>query len=136
MRIESELLTEGLFGQVLIWMLELVPYLDQLGQKPEWILRSRNYGQPPGFNIFPSIITTTYEPGSESGASAVSFERLLQTVNHDYRGTFILRTDAGRRIFALRATFMSSCEASAVNALLVKPLSAFHYRERTRIHPR
>lgn len=74
MIIQSDYLTEGLFGQVFIWMLEILPYIESRGWKPTWRIRTRNYGQPPEFNIFPGVLRTTYDPAPE--AEVLSFEQL------------------------------------------------------------
>jgi len=86
MIIESDFLTEGLFGQIFIWMLEILPYLDSKGWKPEWRIRTKNYGQPPDFNIFPGIIRTAYEP--QSGGEVLSFEQLNFYHQHKFRQDF------------------------------------------------
>jgi hypothetical protein len=86
MIIESDYLTEGLFGQVFIWMLEILPYLDSQGRKPEWRIRTRNYGDAATFNIFPGIIRTTYEP--ETGDDVAAFEQLCFYHKHHFRHDF------------------------------------------------
>lgn len=87
MIIESDYLTEGLFGQVFIWMLETLPYLESKGCQPEWRIRARNYGQPPGFNIFPGIIQTNY--AVHTGEHIVSFEDMWRkkgvSFQYDFR---------------------------------------------------
>jgi hypothetical protein len=89
MIIQSDFLTEGLFGQILIWMLETLPYIDSVGWRPTWIIRTRNYGQPPTFNIVPSIIRTTYGTDQEPGA-ITALEDLKARHGHDFRGDFAL----------------------------------------------
>src|SRR5688572_18412877 len=86
MIIRSELLTEGLFGEALLWMLEIVPFIQSQGWMPDWQIRSRNYGQPPNFDIFPSIVDVAYTP--EPTGPVVSFEHLQRTKKHHFRGDF------------------------------------------------
>src|SRR5208337_4811606 len=86
MIIESDYLTEGLFGQVFIWMLEILPYVDSQGWKPEWRIRTKNYGDPETSNIFPGIIRTAYDP--EPGAELTSFEQLKFFHKHHFRHNF------------------------------------------------
>jgi len=88
MVIQSDYLTEGLFGQVFVWMLEVLPYVDSKGWKPEWRIRTRNYGEPPTFNIFPGIIRTTYSP--ETDDETLSFEDLQSRHKFNFRGDFPL----------------------------------------------
>ncbi|WP_165229471.1 hypothetical protein [Aquisphaera insulae] len=86
MIIESDYLTEGLFGQIFIWMLEVLPYIESRGWKPEWRIRSRNYGDPETANIFPGIIRTNYDP--EPGGEIQSFEKLNFFHKHQFRHNY------------------------------------------------
>jgi hypothetical protein len=87
MIIQSEFLTEGLFGQVFNWMLDILPYLQSGGLRPTWSIRTRNYGEPPDFNIFPSIIQTTYEP-DETTDEILSLESLQASHCRDLSADF------------------------------------------------
>jgi hypothetical protein len=78
MKIQSDYLSEGLFAQAFVWMLEILPYVKSQGWKPAWQIHTRNYGQPPDYNIFPGIIRTLYTPDEDG--QTVSFEYLQQ--NH------------------------------------------------------
>lgn len=81
--IKSEYLTEGLFGQILCWCLEVLPYLEKHKLKPEWRVLSRNYGTSPTFNIFPDILRTNYEPSTHAGVPKIlSFEQLKAKEGH------------------------------------------------------
>jgi hypothetical protein len=59
---EPDDLEEGLFGQVLLWTFEILPYLDQANLQPEWFIRSRLYGQPPDYCVIPGVLDIAYEP--------------------------------------------------------------------------
>lgn len=48
-------LTEGIFGHIVLYMFELLPYLDKAGIEPTWELHSRLYGSPPSFVVIPGI---------------------------------------------------------------------------------
>ncbi|HXS75399.1 MAG TPA: hypothetical protein VN753_04420 [Terracidiphilus sp.] len=87
MIIRSECLTEGLFGEALTWILEILPYLEAEGLKPEWEILHPNYGTPPSYNIFPSILRTTYTPVPEP-SRVVSFERLKIEKGFNFCGDF------------------------------------------------
>lgn len=89
MIIRSGYLTEGLFGEALTWILELLPYIDANGLKPAWEIRTRNYGEPPTYNIFPSILQTAYIPDPDPSRTE-SFERLQEEHGFHYRGDFRL----------------------------------------------
>jgi hypothetical protein len=86
MIIESDFLTEGLFGQVFIWMLEILPYVSSQRWKPEWRIRTRNYGDTATFNIFPGIVRTAYDP--EPGDDVSAFEQLRFFHKHHFRHDF------------------------------------------------
>ncbi len=86
MIIESDYLTEGLFGQIFIWMLEILPYIDSKQWKPEWRIRTKNYGEPPEYNIFPGIVRATYKP--ESNGNTLSFEDLQYGHKYNFRQSF------------------------------------------------
>ena len=87
MIIRSDFLTEGLFAQVFVYMLEVLPYIESQGWKPRWEIRTKHYGEPPDFNIFPGIIQTNYTP--EPGHEIISFEELYRNhrvnLRSDYR---------------------------------------------------
>ncbi|MGQ9556016.1 MAG: hypothetical protein ACUVWR_18090 [Anaerolineae bacterium] len=93
MIIRSEWLTEGLFGQAFVWMLEVLPYLHARGWKPAWEIRSKNYGEPPEFNIFPGIIQTTYR--TEATGDVLCFEQLQSRHKFNFRHDF----QAARRLW-------------------------------------
>jgi hypothetical protein len=68
-------LQEGLFGQVFLWVFEILPYLDGQGIRPEWAIRSALYGKPDDFLVIPGLLELNYEP--EAGASReVNLEEL------------------------------------------------------------
>lgn len=54
-------LTEGLFGQLVLWIFELLPKLDQLGIVPDWDIRSRLYGSAPDYQVIPGVFDTVAE---------------------------------------------------------------------------
>ena len=89
MIIQSEFLTEGLFGEAITWILEILPYIESQGLKPEWNIRNRNYGAPPTYNIFPGILQTAYVPDADRG-KIVSFEALKNEHGFQFRGDFQL----------------------------------------------
>lgn len=54
-------LEEGLFGQVVLWTFEVLPYLAQRGILPAWAVRSRLYGEPPDWRILPGVFDLAYD---------------------------------------------------------------------------
>jgi hypothetical protein len=59
-------LEEGLFGQVLLWTFELLPYLDSRGLKPQWDIRSRLYGLAPDYRVLPGVFDLAYVPPAKA----------------------------------------------------------------------
>lgn len=55
-------LQEGLFGQVFLWVFEVLPYLDERGIRPTWAIRSKLYGNPEDdFIVIPGLVEITDE---------------------------------------------------------------------------
>ena len=54
-------LEEGLFGQVVLWTFEVLPYLAQRGILPAWEVRSRLYGSAPDWRILPGVFDLAYD---------------------------------------------------------------------------
>jgi len=61
---EVDDLQEGLFGQVLLWVFELLPWLDARGLRPAWDIRSRLYGTAPGHRVLPGVFDLAYVPAA------------------------------------------------------------------------
>jgi hypothetical protein len=60
-------LSEGLFGQVLLWTFELLPWLEARGIQPAWDIRSRLYGDAPDFRVVPGVFDVAGDAGRASG---------------------------------------------------------------------
>ncbi len=52
-------LREGLFGQVLLFVFEVLPALHRAGIFPDWDIRSANYGE--NYRVFPGVFDLAYE---------------------------------------------------------------------------
>jgi hypothetical protein len=55
-------LTEGLFGGIFLYLLELLPYLSKKGIRPQWSIASAVYGEAPDYVIIPGVLELAYEP--------------------------------------------------------------------------
>ena len=55
-------LEEGLFGQVVLWTFELLPEVARRSVRPDWAIRSRLYGSPPGYLVLPGVFELAYTP--------------------------------------------------------------------------
>jgi hypothetical protein len=56
-------LVEGLFGQVFLFVFEVLPWLERHGVQPQWAVRSRLYSDAPEYLVIPGVI----EPLPASG---------------------------------------------------------------------
>jgi hypothetical protein len=75
--VRSDFLTEGMFGQLTLWVFEILPALRKAGLFPRWEIRSKNYGVPPDGIAIPGCWDLAYEAGRQpesAEAQVVSFE--------------------------------------------------------------
>lgn len=63
-RIETEPgeLTEGLFGQIILWAVQTLPGLYDAGVFPAWAIRSDKYGRAPDYLVIPGVLDLAYPP--------------------------------------------------------------------------
>jgi len=127
MKIESKLMTEGLFGQIFVWLLELLPYLDSNGLKPEWCVRTKNYGEPPDDNIFPGIIRTRYTP-SPDGRGTESLEALKWKHMHFYKHDFRLANQLWNSYFSFPEDVIAALEEYCLKNFSGETVLGVHYR--------
>jgi hypothetical protein len=79
-------LREGLFGQIVLWTFELLPYLQKKSIYPSWDIKSKFYGTAPEYTVIPGIFDLAYTP-TDKAARNVDFLTLRN--NH----TCVLGTD-------------------------------------------
>lgn len=96
--IQSGYLSQGLFGQILVWCLEVLPYLEKNNLKPQWRILSKHYGSPPAYNIFPEIISLNYKPDVSDTPELIPFEQLKRKVGHP-RYNFQFDFQLARQLF-------------------------------------
>jgi hypothetical protein len=85
-RIESkpEENPEGLFGQIVLWVFEVLPYLHEHRIFPDWCIRAAHYGQ-----VIPGVLDLAYEvqPGPKR---EINLARLRShhryVIGHDWQG--------------------------------------------------
>ena len=53
---------EGLFGQILLYVFEVLPYLDKRKIFPNWRIASHLYADGPDFMVIPGIFDLAYAP--------------------------------------------------------------------------
>jgi len=80
-------LREGLFGQVFLWVFEILPYLDRHGLFPAWAIRSPLYGNQNDPVVIPGLLEVNYETGADRYRE-VNLENLRQaqavSLGHDW----------------------------------------------------
>ena len=54
-------LTEGLFGQIFLYIFEKLPYLEQNQIHPSWNIRSLKYGVAPSYTVIPGVLDVAYD---------------------------------------------------------------------------
>lgn len=57
-------LQEGLFGQIVLYTFEVLPYLAERNIFPAWDVCSRYYGIAPTFRVLPGVFDLAYDPPS------------------------------------------------------------------------
>jgi hypothetical protein len=63
MTARSEDLLEGLFGQVLLHIFEILPYLHSRAIFPDWEIRARHYGMGSHSLVMPGVLDLAYDVG-------------------------------------------------------------------------
>lgn len=59
---KPEELDQGLFGMVLYYPFQILPYLLERGIFPAWEIRTKHYGDPPDFVTIPGAVDLAYVP--------------------------------------------------------------------------
>ncbi len=57
-----EELREGLFGQIILYIMEILPELHDKQIYPCWEIRSLKYGSAPDYLVLPGVVDINYEP--------------------------------------------------------------------------
>lgn len=59
-------LKEGLFGQIVLYVFEILPYLFSRSIFPEWDIKSELYGNEPNCTVVPGVFDVAYVPETNS----------------------------------------------------------------------
>jgi hypothetical protein len=59
---DPSFLTEGLFGQIVLYVFEILPKLYSKQVFPDWQITSLVYGFEPDFTVIPGVFDLSYEP--------------------------------------------------------------------------
>ncbi len=72
-------LPEGLFGQVVLHVFEVLPYLYKKSIFPEWDIRSKLYGVKPDYRVIPGIFDLAYEVPARKVVREIRLKTLRET---------------------------------------------------------
>lgn len=143
--IQSKYLSQGLFGQILTWLLEILPLLDQYNLRPIFIIRTKNYGSPENdYNIFPDIIELNYSPKkdhlphilhkyitkSSDDTIYLNFEKIKFGHSYKYMNDFKKANQCFNKFFRLKANLMESVKQMIPDNFVL----GIHYRGTDRIN--
>ena len=105
-------LEEGLFGQVLLWVFELLPWLESRGLRPEWDVCSLLYSEPASRPVLPGVFDLAYEPAAARRSLSLLRARVLHTsvLGGDWAGTHALWS----RFFVVPARIAAQADAVAL----------------------
>ncbi|WP_158970735.1 hypothetical protein [Paraglaciecola sp. L3A3] len=59
---DSDELNEGLFGQVFLFIFEILPYLYEANLKPNWNIKAKHYGTKQDNLVIPGVLDLAYKP--------------------------------------------------------------------------
>lgn len=116
-------LEEGLFGQVLLWVFELLPWLDAHGIRPDWRIHSVLYGETPGAHVLPGVFDLAYAPPARvTRERSLLWARVWHTsvLGGDWHGVHALWA----RFFKVPARISSQADAVGLPADCL----GLHYR--------
>lgn len=74
----KEEMKEGLFGQVILFAFEVLPYLYSKSIYPEWDIKSDLYGLAPDHTVIPGVLDLAYIP-PPGRCKQIQLKRLLGT---------------------------------------------------------
>jgi len=117
-------LEEGLFGQVVLWVFELLPGLAAKGVQPTWDIRSRLYGDAPDCRVLPGVFDTV----PVAGDPATARRRGLLSLRS--RGVSVLGNDwqGLHRLWHASFRVPARIEAAADAAGLTANTLGLHFR--------
>lgn len=130
----EETFTEGMFGQILLHILEILPYLKRHDLRPKFIIKSIHYGDPENnYNIFPSIIKTTYIPPSTNTGDndIIKLQHLRKIEGHpkySFHKNFQLAHDLFFEYFEFNDMINQNVSEMCAQYFTNKNVLGIHYR--------
>lgn len=62
---DEHALTEGLFGMIILYIMEVLPFLDKIIHRPIFEIKSIRYGNAPDYLVIPGVLEQIYETHDE-----------------------------------------------------------------------
>jgi len=135
MKITSKNLKGGLYGQLLLWPLELLPYLKENDINPTWKVQSEFYGIPPDYNIFGTHIISNKK---ENETHTRSFDLLKLKINNpkiftNFKGDFYRANELFFEFFSFSDEIIKEVD-DAMAEFDNKKTLGLHYRGTDKIN--
>jgi hypothetical protein len=116
----------GLYGQILVWILEILPYLDENNIKPKWDITSPYYG-----NIFGKHILLNYIP--DDSDDIVTLTNIKTNHALHFGNDFQHANKLWNKFFKFSPELLNKVD-EYINGLDMKKTIGFHYRGTDKIH--
>jgi hypothetical protein len=84
---KPEEMYDGLFGQVLLWIFEILPFLHERQIFPEWRIQAAYYGRESDGLVIPGVLDLAYKvaPGSKKEVNLVRLRRHRHVLGNDWQ---------------------------------------------------
>lgn len=119
-------LTYGLYGQIFLWILEVLPHLDKNNIRPKWDITSPYYG-----DIFGKYIITNYIP--EESNEFISLSDLKHSYAVHYGDDFDYANKLWNNFFKFTPELINKVE-QYINGLDMDKTIGLHYRGTDKIN--
>lgn len=134
---ELDTFKAGLYGQILTWVLEILPYLDENNILPDWDLKCSNYGEAPDHKIFGKHMLLNYTPNNlnDEYVNFFDFKTRPETSSlfHNYAYDFQKAHDMFFKYFSISDEINNEVESFFSNRKGKRNLG-IHYRGTDKIN--
>jgi len=122
----KEEMSAGLYGQILTWVLEILPYLDENNIKPKWDITSQYYG-----NIFGKHILLNYIP--DDSDDIVTLTNIKTNHALHFGNDFDSANKLWNKYFRFSPDILNKVD-NYINGLDMKKTLGIHYRGTDKIN--
>jgi hypothetical protein len=116
----------GLYGQILVWILEVLPYLDENNIKPKWDITSPYYG-----NIFGKYILLNYIPDDSDELISLTDIKSKHAIH--FGNDFERVNKLWNKFFKFSPDIINKVD-NYINGLDMKKTLGIHYRGTDKIN--